>query len=130
MPPTRIFHNYTKLPIISVIVLSFCNYELYRVVKGTHPYLSVRMNGEPIAEGLTDKNTPSITRIGIEERIDKLQKERKEGTVGATKSGRTEDKSKSFVDRLPKGNDEERWIMLNGIPIPSFELLMSPWRRD
>lgn len=90
----------------------------------------MRVNGEPIAEGLTDKTTPSTTLTGIEERVDKLQKERKERTVKEIKSGRTEDKSKSFADRLPKGNDEERWIMLNGIPIPSFGLLMSPWRRD
>jgi hypothetical protein len=130
MPPTRIFHNYTKLPIISVLVLSFCNYELYRVVKGTHPYLSVRVNGEPIAGGLKDAKTPSTMRTEIEERVEKLQKERKEGMAGEINSARTEDKSKSFSDRLPKGNDEERWIMLNGIPIPSFGLLMSPWRKD
>lgn len=88
------------------------------------------MNGETIAGGLTDKTTPSITRTGIEESVDKLQKERKERTAEEIKSVRTGDKSRSFADRLPKGNDEERWIMLNGIPIPSFGLLMSPWRRD
>lgn len=130
MPPTRIFHNYTKLPIISVLLLTFGNYELYRVVKGTHPYISVQVNGEPIAGGLKDKSPPSSTRTEIEERMDKLQKEKKAGTVEEIKAARAEDKTKSFADRLPKENDEERWIMLNGIPIPSFDLLMSPWRRD
>jgi hypothetical protein len=130
MPPTRIFHNYTKLPIISVLVLTFCNYELYRVVKGTHPYISVRVNGEPIAGGLNNKETISTTRTELKERVENAHRERKAGTVGEPKPAKTEDKSKSLADRLPKDNDEERWIMLNGIPIPSFGLLMSPWRRD
>ncbi|KAB2111792.1 hypothetical protein AG0111_0g64 [Alternaria gaisen] len=40
MSSTRIYHNISRTPITSTILLIFANYELWRIHKGTHPYWS------------------------------------------------------------------------------------------
>ncbi|KAF2799010.1 hypothetical protein K505DRAFT_321449 [Melanomma pulvis-pyrius CBS 109.77] len=112
MSSTRIFHTYTKLPILSTLALLFCNYELYRITKGTHPYISAKLQIQAQGRG--------------EEPADKR-------TEAAEKAPRPNagvaSRDKPFGDRVGEGGGDGAWLMLNGIPIPSFELLMRPWRR-
>jgi hypothetical protein len=51
MSSTRIYHNISRIPITSTLVLILGNYELWRIHKGTHPYWSPKLE----AAGYTRK---------------------------------------------------------------------------
>jgi|SRR6186713_1526864 len=108
MPPTRIYHNYTKVPIISTLALLFCNYELYRITTGTHPYIRLKINGRPINSSSETEQTQTVERKSADR-------------VGKHVA--------PFEDKMPV-EPGPAWTSLNGIPIPTFEMLMRPWRRD
>jgi hypothetical protein len=59
MSSTRIYHNISRIPITSTIVLIFGNYELWRIHKGTHPYWSPKFEqaGLTIPRNKTNSGT-------------------------------------------------------------------------
>jgi hypothetical protein len=72
MSSTRIYHNVSKLPIASTVVLIFGNYEIYRIHKGTHPYWSPRLEAAGIlksrqrAESTTGKGAEGVKTDGAD----------------------------------------------------------------
>ncbi|KAG9194582.1 hypothetical protein G6011_04617 [Alternaria panax] len=63
MSSTRIYHNISRIPVTSTIVLIFANYELWRIHRGTHPYWSPKFE----QAGLTaprDKTNSGTTDDG------------------------------------------------------------------
>ena len=90
MSSTRIFHNITRIPVTSTLVLIFGNYELYRIHKGTHPYWS-----------------PILEEKGIVRRRNQTGLE----TSGGQDASRIKAKPEG-------GNTSIQWLNLNGVPIP------------
>ncbi|USP75940.1 uncharacterized protein yc1106_03214 [Curvularia clavata] len=90
MSSTRIFHNISRIPVTSTLVLIFGNYELYRIHKGTHPYWS------PILE---------------EKGIVRRRKQTASETLGGQGASSTEAKREG-------GKTSIQWLNLNGVPIP------------
>jgi hypothetical protein len=90
MSSTRIFHNITRIPITSTIVLLFGNYELYRIHKGTHPYWS-----------------PILEQKGIVRRRAQTDLEASGGQGVSGMESKREERKASI-----------QWLNLNGVPIP------------
>jgi hypothetical protein len=107
MSSTRIYHNVSKLPIVSTTVLIFANYELWRIHKGTHPYWS-----------------PRLEAVGL---VRTQQKEASGSNVGNT--GMAETKAVKTEADNPSGAAIQ-WTNLNGVPIPTLEAFMRPYRKD
>jgi len=110
MSSTRIFHTYTRLPIISTLVLFYCNYEFYRVSKGTHPWIS-----------------PRLEKLGIVRR-DMKPADKSPNDANSTEKKPVAPTMGRGIESWDKG--EVGWTNLNGIPIPSLEMLIRPFRRD
>jgi hypothetical protein len=89
MSSSRIYHNISKIPITSTLVLILGNYELWRIHKGIHPYWNPKLE----AAGYTKK------------RQDTTPEASGNGAVGA----RVEPSS---------GGVSIQWMNLNGVPIP------------
>lgn len=101
MSSTRIFRSTPSLASsLNTAVLLYCNYELYRVWKGTHPYFSPRLEASGLLQKPTDTAANTAGNKPAEKRIEALEK------------------------------SEVGWTNLNGIPIPRFEMLIRPFRRD
>ncbi|KAG9378126.1 hypothetical protein A1F94_011242 [Pyrenophora tritici-repentis] len=90
MSSTRIYHNISRIPITSTLVLIFGNYELWRIHKGTHPYWS-----------------PKLEEAGLVRRRNKTNSEASASTVGSGTEARSESPGVSI-----------QWMNLNGVPIP------------
>ncbi|CAO2654843.1 Nn.00g115760.m01.CDS01 [Neocucurbitaria sp. VM-36] len=103
MSSTRIYHNISKIPITSTLVLIFGNYELWRIHKGIHPYW-----------------TPKLEAAGIVTRRHKTLSEPSDNRAVATRVEPSGEESEAAI----------RWTNLNGIPIPTLEALMRPFRKD
>ncbi|KAF1846652.1 uncharacterized protein K460DRAFT_367398 [Cucurbitaria berberidis CBS 394.84] len=105
MSSTRIYHNISKIPITSTLVLIFGNYELWRIHKGIHPYW-----------------TPKLEAAGIVTRQHKTTPEPSDSRAVADKVEAGGDAGEAAI----------RWTSLNGIPIllPTLEGLMRPFRKD
>jgi hypothetical protein len=89
MSSSRVYHNISKIPITSTLVLILGNYELWRIHKGTHPYWSPKLE----AAGYTRK------------RQDTTPEAPGNGAVGARVEPST-------------GGVSIQWMNLNGVPIP------------
>ncbi|EUC50719.1 hypothetical protein COCMIDRAFT_81278 [Bipolaris oryzae ATCC 44560] len=90
MSSTRIFHNISRIPVTSTLVLIFGNYELYRIHKGTHPYWS-----------------PILEEKGI---VRRRVQNTSESTGG---------QSAPVVESQREGRKTSiQWLNLNGVPIP------------
>jgi hypothetical protein len=89
MSSSRIYHNISKIPITSTLVLIWGNYELWRIHKGIHPYWSPKLE----AAGYTKK--------------------RQDATPGAPGNGAVGAKVEASSGRV-----SIQWMNLNGIPIP------------
>ncbi|KAJ4368265.1 hypothetical protein N0V83_006621 [Neocucurbitaria cava] len=103
MSSTRIYHNISKIPITSTLVLIFGNYELWRIHKGIHPYW-----------------TPKLEAAGIVRRKHSTAPESSDSRAVATKVEAGGEESETAI----------RWTNINGIPIPTLEALMRPFRKD
>ena len=90
MSSTRIYHNISRIPITSTLVLIFGNYELWRIHKGTHPYWS-----------------PKLEEAGIVRRRTKTTSDASASTVGSGTEARGDSPGASI-----------QWMNLNGVPIP------------
>jgi hypothetical protein len=91
MPPTKIYHNISRIPITSTIILIYGNYELWRIHKGTHPYWSPKLE----EAGWTRPR--SKTNTGISD----------SGAEGARVEAERESRGVSI-----------QFMNLNGVPIP------------
>ncbi|EOA87037.1 hypothetical protein ACJQWK_08486 [Exserohilum turcicum] len=94
MSSTRIFHNISRIPVTSTLVLIYGNYELYRIHKGTHPYWS-----------------PILEEKGIVRRRTKTVSEASDGNV-----------AQGTETRREGGKASIQWLNLNGVPIPFIAL--------
>jgi hypothetical protein len=105
MSSTKIYHNISRLPIVSTVVLIWGNYEIYRIHKGTHPYWSPRLEAAGIVRGgeKTSLESPK-------------QNAKDAGVEGADAGG--------------VGGVSIRWTNLNGVPIPTLDGLIKPFRND
>ncbi|RMZ72584.1 hypothetical protein GMOD_00007591 [Pyrenophora seminiperda CCB06] len=89
MSSTRIYHNISRIPVTSTLVLIFGNYELWRIHKGTHPYWSPKLE----EAGIVRRNkTTSTASAGV-------------GGPGAEARG-------------DSAGISIQWMNLNGVPIP------------
>lgn len=104
MSSTRIYHNISKIPITSTLVLIFGNYEIYRIHKGTHPYW-----------------TPKLEAAGIVTR--------RNGTR-ANHSRELDANEGSHVEGEERNQGPIKWTNLNGVPIPTLGSLMRPFGKD
>lgn len=99
MRPTRLLPGPSTSNLATALnaaIVCYCNYEMYRVYRGTHPYFSPKLE----AAGILPRPPAHATKP-----TDK----------------------KPAVDALDK--EEMGWTRLNGVPIPSLEMLMRPFRR-
>lgn len=103
MSSTRIYHNFSKIPITSTIILIFWNYELYRIHQGIHPIW-----------------TPKLEAAGIV---------RSRGTL-ADRSEEPGVHNKSGAGGNVAGEGAIRWTNLNGVPIPTLGALVRPFGKD
>ena len=94
MVSTRIYHNVTRLPITSTLLLVAANFELYRIHKGTHPYFSPVVGG-PAAEMRGNKAASDAP--------------------GSNVSAGTDTKGEGSRSSI-------QWLNLNGVPVPFLAL--------
>ena len=94
MSSTRIYHNVSRVPVLSTMALIAANYELYRIHTRTHPYWTPRLEAAGILAPRHD--TPADAKTD----------------AGADAAG-------SAI----------RWTNLNGVPIPTLDALMPPFRK-
>jgi hypothetical protein len=94
MSSSRIYHNISKIPITSTLVLIWGNYELWRIHKGIHPYWSPRLE----AAGYTKK--------------------RQDATLEAPGNGAGGSGAVGAKVEASSGGVSIQWMNLNGVPIP------------
>jgi hypothetical protein len=133
MSQTRIFHTYPRWHILPTICLLYSNYELYRICTGTHPFISPRLE----RAGITYKSLPGISEL----RTGLGSLESESGSQGGGKNAPGPGRPATVASGVGAGSRGERagaeggeegpaWMYLNGVPIPSFGMLMRPFRRD
>ncbi|KAH7130435.1 hypothetical protein B0J11DRAFT_504218 [Dendryphion nanum] len=103
---TRIFNprQSTSTGILLGILL-FTNYEMYRVFTHRHPYWTPRL----VNAGLV------VPKSSVE----------KEGQNGSASTGFNSKRMPAQEEKM----ETVGWTWLNGVPIPSYELLTRPFRR-
>jgi hypothetical protein len=157
MSYSKIYHSYTRLPIFSTLALLWVNYELYRVTRGTHPWLTPRLEQAGLNPPRKNTTDPAANehfakmiaeakkkRFEIEERefgVDEARKRaqqreeqetqerakiRKQFGISIEKVERS-DKAQRKPIEWPKSEGPD-WTFINGVPVPSFELLTRPFR--
>jgi hypothetical protein len=104
MSSTRIYHNISRKPFVSTVVLFWANYELYRIHRGTHPYWS-----------------PRLEAAGLLKKRNKTPPAAEGGSALATTSTTAESGVSGFAIT---------WTNLNGVPIPTLESLSRSFRKD
>lgn len=92
----------SKIPITSTLVLIFGNIELYRVHKGIHPYWTPKLEATGYVPGENKTSSSGST----EKRV---------------KSAKVDDGDNTSETSI-------RWANLNGVPIPTLEALVRPFR--
>jgi hypothetical protein len=98
---------YRRKPVLPIFLntafLCWGNYELYRIYKGTHPTFSTYLEQAGIYSVNTVDNKDAT------------------GSMPGDKK----------LERSAQNQDEEDgWTRMNGVPIPSLEMLMRPFRKD
>ena len=140
---THIFRTYPRWHLLSTALLLYGNFELYRILSETHPTITPRLQ----KSGINPRNVliPTISiEVNKEPAAVQEARRRAEGS-GAEKgvgvewdklSGR--EMSAEEVGREKERRRRERelrdaepgWQYIGGVPVPTFDLLMRPFRRD
>lgn len=118
MSSTRIYHTYTRLPFFSIGTLLLINFEIYKIRKGTS-ILSPRLEKAGFKPSSANpSNTPRP----------KSSETTPEASVNG---GATENRGRERRRNEWKGELERDWMYINGwVPVPSFEMLTRPFRKD
>ncbi|KAF2655538.1 hypothetical protein K491DRAFT_421201 [Lophiostoma macrostomum CBS 122681] len=124
MSQTRIFHTYPRWHILPTISLLYSNYELYRICTGTHPFISPRLE----QAGITHRSLPGISELKAGLRGTNTKDGA--GPAATVASGGGAGAGSGVGAGAGSGEEAPAWMYLNGVPIPSFEMLMRPFRRD
>jgi hypothetical protein len=104
MSTTRIYHNVTRLPIVSTVIMIWGTYEAHRIYKGTHPYWSPRLEAGGILGFNKERNAKS-------------------GSVGAVDTQAATSDAGGVSSAIT-------WTSLNGIPIPTLAAMSTPTREE
>jgi hypothetical protein len=105
MSTTKIYHNVTRLPLVSTAVMIWGTYEVHRVSRGTHPYWSPRLE----AAGIQGFNKDRALEAGSVRDI-----------AAKVATGDVVDLSDASIT----------WTNLNGMPIPTLAALSTPSREQ
>ncbi|KAF1993690.1 hypothetical protein P154DRAFT_582521 [Amniculicola lignicola CBS 123094] len=139
MRPVRIIYANSraqKTPNLLLYGLSFLfiNYELFRIVKGVHPLVGPNRSSPPQPRS----ETPGSGSEAMEQLMKELRAIAKESE--GTRNNRTDEKrpapkdehvtpTKKSSDSTVHSEAKPSWTFINGIPIPSYDMLTRPFRR-
>ena len=146
---THIFRTYPRWHLLSTALLLYGNFELYRILSETHPTITPRLQ----RSGINPRNVliPTISIEVKKEEPASSARGRGQETAGrnAAESGVGVEWDKLSGREMEKGSAEEMvrererrrrereewdaepgWQYIGGVPVPTFDLLMRPFRRN